>query len=463
MSAKLWGGRFTEQTSSEVDRFNASISFDYKLWSYDIQGSIAHVRMLASQKIISPKEASQIEKGLRAIAKEIDEGEFEWRLDQEDVHLNIEAALIQKIGPVGGKLHSARSRNDQVALDLRLYAQEHLQKLQQQIAKFQQILLQKAKTHLAAILPGYTHLQRAQPILLSHHLLAYFEMLERDQERLDDLRKRVETLPLGSGALAGTPLPIDRKKVAQELGFARISANSLDAVSDRDFVVELLSSCSLVMVHLSRFAEELILWSTLEFQFAELPQNYCTGSSMMPQKMNPDVLELIRGKTGRVFGNLSGLLTTLKALPLAYNKDLQEDKEPLFDSVETTLNCLELFAGLLKGVRFRKDRMLKATEEGFLIATDLADYLVQKGVPFREAHHIVGRIVRLCQEQQASIESLPLSTLREFSDKIQDDVSGWLSNASAINRRTSYGGTATQQVQKQLKRAERILKARDRS
>lgn len=458
MSKKLWSGRFSKKTLKEVDAFNASIEFDYQLWRHDITGSIAHARMLAKQKILSKQECSKIVTGLTSIAKEIESGKFQWKIDQEDVHLNIEAELIKRIGSIGGKLHTARSRNDQVALDLRLYTRDQIKNILKHLIDFQASLIQIAEKHSQTILPGYTHLQRAQPILLAHHLLAYFEMAERDKERLKDLLKRVETLPLGSGALAGTTFAIDRFMVAKELKFPRVSANSLDAVSDRDYVIELLSACSLMMVHLSRFAEELILWSSFEFNFVKLPEDYCTGSSMMPQKMNPDVLELIRGKTGRVFGNLSGLLTTLKGLPLAYNKDLQEDKEPLFDSVKTTLDCLSLFAALLSKTEFKKENLLKATEEGFLIATDLADYLAEKGIPFREAHHIVGRIVRDCQEKNRTIESLSLSTLQSFSDKIKEDVFSWLSLSSAINRRNSYGGTSTLQVQKQIKSAKKKIR-----
>ncbi len=458
MSKKLWGGRFSKKTLKEVDAFNASIEFDYQLWRYDIIGSIAHARMLAKKNILSKNESLKIEKGLLSIAKDIEAGKFEWKIDQEDVHLNIESELIKRIGPIGGKLHTARSRNDQVALDLRLYSRDQIKNLKENLYLFQTALILIAEKHVETILPGYTHLQRAQPILLAHHLLAYFEMAERDKERLNDLLKRVEVLPLGSGALAGTTFPIDRFATAKELSFPKVSANSLDAVSDRDFVVELLSICSLIMVHLSRFAEELILWSSFEFNFVKLPEDYCTGSSMMPQKMNPDVLELIRGKSGRVFGNLSGFLTTLKGLPLAYNKDMQEDKEPLFDSIKTTLDCLFLFAGLLAKTEFKKENLLKATVEGFLIATDLADYLAEKGIPFREAHHVAGRVVRYCQEQSKTIESLSLSELQKFSDKIEKDISSWLSLQSAIDRRKSYGGTATSEVKKQILKAKKLLK-----
>ncbi len=458
MTTKLWGGRFAEKTSSEVDAFNASIGFDYKLWPYDIEGSLAHVRMLGRQKIISSADAKKIEKGLKEIATDIAKGNFEWRVDQEDVHLNIEAELIRRIGPAGGKLHTARSRNDQSALDVRLYGRDQIRKLKKALRELQTTLLTQAEKNIDIILPGYTHLQRAQPILLSHHLLAYFEMAARDLERLQDLLKRMETLPLGAGALAGTPFPIDRASVAKELGFGRVAPNSLDAVGSRDHLLELLSCCAMIMTHLSRFADEMILWSSFEFGFVKLPENFCTGSSMMPQKMNPDVPELIRGKTGRVLGHLMGLFTTVKGLPLAYNKDLQEDKEPLFDTIETTLTCLTLTAHMLAGTQFRADRMLQATRDGFLVATDLADYLVNKGIPFRESHHIVGQIVRAAQERAQALDEISLTELRRFSDKIEEDVAPWLSVTESVNRRTSYGGTAKSEVKKQLKRARLSLK-----
>lgn len=457
MASKLWGGRFSEKTRNEVDEFNASVSFDYKLWPYDITASIAHVKMLAKQKIISKVEASKIEKGLSSIAADIQKGTFKWKLDQEDVHLNIEAELIKRIGPVGGKLHTARSRNDQVATDIRLYCRHKVHEIYSRLIDFQSSLVYLAKRYQKTILPGYTHLQRAQPILLAHHLLAYFEMAERDKERLEDLLKRVQTLPLGAGALAGTTFPIDRHFVAKELGFARVANNSLDAVSDRDFAVEFLAACSLILMHLSRFAEELILWTSAEFNFVQLPQGFCTGSSMMPQKINPDVMELVRGKTGRCYGNLMSLLTTLKGLPLAYNKDMQEDKEPLFDSAETTETCLKLFALMLTETNFKEENLLQATQEGFVLATDLADYLTSKGVPFRESHHIAGKAVRYCQDNEFYLEELPLDILKKFSPKVEKDVSEWLSVEASVSRRKSYGGTAFSQVKVQIKQAEKIL------
>ncbi len=457
MSSKLWGGRFSEKTAKEVDDFNASILFDYKLWPYDIEGSLAHVQMLAKQKIISSKESSQIQKGLQAIYKDIAAGKFEWKVDQEDVHLNIEAELIKRIGSVGGKLHTARSRNDQVALDARLYCRDHAKQLVQALIQFQKVLVKLAEENIEVILPGYTHLQRAQPILLAHHLLAYAEMAVRDQERLEDALKRIETLPLGAGALAGTTFPIDRHFVAKQLKFARVTNNSLDSVSDRDFMLELMSACSIILVHLSRLSEELILWSSFEFFFVKLPDNFCTGSSMMPQKKNPDIPELIRGKSGRVFGNLMGLLTVMKGLPLAYNKDMQEDKEGLFDSVETTLTSLKIMSLMLDKTTFRSEVMLKATQEGFVLATDLADYLVTKGIPFRDAHHIVGLTVLHCQNQNKTLEDLKLEELQKFSPKIEKDVFSWLNIKNAVNRRKSFGGTATSEVKKQIQRMKKTL------
>ncbi len=358
---------------------------------------------------------------------------------------------------MGGKLHSARSRNDQVATDVRLYCRHQVHLLYAQLIEFQRVLVLLANRHEQTILPGYTHLQRDQPILLAHHLLAYFEMAERDKERLDDLLKRIQTLPLGAGALAGTTFPIDRAFVAKELGFERIAHNSLDAVSDRDFVIEFLSACSLIMMHLSRFCEELILWSSAEFNFVKLPENFCTGSSMMPQKVNPDVPELIRGKTGRCYGNLLNLLTILKGLPLAYNKDLQEDKEPLFDSAHTVSVCLKLFSQMLEETTFKEEKLLQATRDGFLLATDFADYLSSKDVPFRESHHIAGRLVRYCQDTKQYLEDLPLDVLQKFHPKVQRDVHQWLSVKAAVDRRKSYGGTALSQVKVQIRRAEKIL------
>lgn len=457
-NAKLWGGRFTQATSHLVDEFNASVSFDQRLAPYDIQQSIAHARMLGRQKIIKVSEANQIVAGLKKIDKLIAAGKFKWKLSLEDVHLNIEAKLIQMIGPVGGKLHTARSRNDQVATDLRLYARDHTIQVIELLKHFQSELIKLAEKNLDTLLPGYTHLQRAQPISLGHHLLAFVEMAARDQARLSDALKRLNQLPLGAGALAGTTFPIDRKWVAKELGFAGVCQNSLDAVSDRDFVVELLADLSLTMVHLSRLAEEWILWASQEFGFIDLPENFCTGSSMMPQKINPDILELIRGKSGRVIGALQSLLVLLKGLPLTYNKDMQEDKEPLFDAFKTVEHSLTLLNAMLPATRFHKESMHSALSAGFVLATDLADYLVTLGVPFRDSHRIVGKIVSHCQKLGAELKDLDLKTLQSFETKITKQVYEYLDESTAVNRRQSLGGTALKNVLTQIRQAKQRLK-----
>lgn len=457
-NSKLWGGRFSQKTQASVDEFNASISFDYRLAPYDIQGSMAHAKMLARQGIIKKAEAGKILKGLKSLLEQIESGKFRWEASKEDVHLNIEAKLIKLIGPVGGKLHTARSRNDQVATDLRLYCRDHVAKTLKRLRDFQTTLVDLAEGHIDTLLPGYTHLQRAQPISLAHHLLAYVEMTQRDAARLNDALARVNTLPLGSGALAGTTFDIDREWVAKELGFTSISRNSLDAVSDRDFVVELLAALALIMTHLSRLAEDFILWVSQEFQFAKLPEDFCTGSSMMPQKMNPDILELIRGKTGRVTGSIVTLLMVLKGLPLTYNKDLQEDKEPLFDAFDTVEKSLELLAPMLKKTRFESGRMSSAMSEGFVLATDLADYLVTKGVPFREAHHTVGRLVSHCLKQKCDLKDLSLDTLKGFEKKIGPEVFDWLEAGHSVDRRANTGGTARKQVRSEIRRIRKALK-----
>ncbi len=443
---KAWAGRFKEKTEKSVEAFTSSVPFDKRLWKYDIEGSIAHAKMLKKQRIISAKDAESILCGLNKIKQKIQKGQFDFSDSLEDIHMNIEYVLIKKTGMSGGKLHTARSRNDQVSLDLRLFLRDEIKETRKLIEGLQNVLVTLAKKHLDIAMPGYTHLQRAQPVLLSHHLLAYFEMFERDRERLEDCLKRVNILPLGSAALAGTTLPIDRKYVAQLLKFPAISGNSIDAVSDRDFVVEFLSAASLLMVHMSRLAEELVLWSSEEFGFIELPEAYSTGSSIMPQKKNPDVPELIRGKTGRVFGHLLALLVVLKGLPLAYNRDLQEDKEPLFDTVDTAKACLSVFTGMMPKIRFNKIAMGKAAERGFLNATDIAEYLVRKGVPFREAHKITGKIVRYCIEKKKTLEDLTLKELKKFSGKIGKDVFNYLGTEVSINRKNSYGGTARKRV-----------------
>lgn len=457
-NTKLWGGRFQSKTARPVDEFNASIGFDYKLAPFDIAGSIAHAGMLGKRRILKPTEAKKIIRGLKSLQRRIEAGKFHWKLEHEDVHLNIESALISAIGPAGGRLHTARSRNDQVATDLRMYTREKVRELIRGLRGVQQALVAQAKKNVDTLLPGYTHLQRAQPVSLGHYLLAYFEMLERDIGRLRDSLPRINTLPLGSGALAGTTFPIDRNFVARELKFSEVSHNSLDGVSDRDFVIETLSNLALIALHLSRLAEEWILWSTQEFQFIRLPEAFCTGSSMMPQKINPDILELIRGKTGRVYGALVALLTLMKGLPLAYNKDMQEDKEPFFDAVETVGLCLGILSPLIAGARFNAGKMRAALKEGYVLATDLADYLAARGVPFRQAHRVVGEIVAYCQNRGQDLKQLKLGELQRFHKDFKPDVRRWLDEYFSVDRRAAVGGTARKNVRKEIRRAEKILK-----
>jgi len=448
---KLWGGRFSAQTADSVEAFTASIDVDSRLYRHDIEGSIAHAKMLARQRIISSREAQRIVRGLRAIKKEIEGGKFPFSSADEDIHMNIERRLSQKIGAAGGKLHTARSRNDQVALDMRLYLREELKAILALLEELKRELARGAKRYLGVIMPGYTHLQKAQPVLLSHYLLAYVDMFERDRERMEACLGRVDVLPLGSGALAGTTFPIDRAYVARLLGFPRISKNSIDAVSDRDFVLEFLAASAILFVHLSRLAEEMILWSSEEFAFIELPDRYCTGSSMMPQKKNPDVPELVRGKTGRVFGHLQALLTVMKGLPLAYNRDLQEDKIPLFDTVDTVKASLGMMRELVRQIKIKKDRMRAAAQDGFMNATDLADYLVGRGVSFRSAHALTGKVVRFCLEGRRRIEELTLRELKRFSPKVDRDVYRYLTAEAAVQRRRAMGGTAVANVRRRLK------------
>ena len=448
---KLWGGRFTSRTARSVEAFTASINVDYRLYRHDIRGSIAHARMLAKQRIISAHDARKIVRGLQAIEREIESGRFAFSPADEDIHMNIERRLVEKIGAAGGKLHTARSRNDQVALDMRLYLREEVGSIVQSLRALQQELARAAKKHLDVVMPGYTHLQRAQPVLFSHHLFAYFDMFERDRERFLSGLERINVLPLGAGALAGTTFPIDRNYVAKLLDFPRVSKNSIDTVSDRDFILEFLSASAILFVHLSRLAEEMILWSSQEFGFVELPDRYCTGSSMMPQKKNPDVPELIRGKTGRVFGHLQSLLTTMKGLPLAYNRDLQEDKIPLFDTVDTVRASLEIIRELIAEMKISKEAMLAATRDGFMNATDLADYLVRRGLPFRTAHEVAGKVVRYCVDRKRRIEELSLAEFNRFSDKIGKDIHNYLSAEAGIGRRRAPGGTARRNVLRRLK------------
>lgn len=448
---KPWAGRFREKTEKTVETFTSSASFDKRLWKYDIEGSIAHAKMLGKQKIISSEDVKSILRGLNKIKQGIQRGRFKFSDAMEDVHMNIEYALTKEIGMAGGKLPTARSRNDQVALDLRLFLRDEIKEIQKLIKNFQRVIVTLAEKHIDVTMPGYTHLQNAQPVLLSHHLLAYFEMFERDRERFEDCIKRVNVLPLGSAALAGTTLPIDRNYVARLLKFPAISKNSIDAVSDRDFVIEFLSASSMLMVHLSRLSEELVLWSCKEFGFIELPDAYSTGSSIMPQKKNPDVLELIRGKTGRVFGHLFTLFVVLKGLPLAYNRDLQEDKEPLFDTVDTVRACLSVLTEMMPKIRFNKMTMRKATEEGFSTATDLAEYLVRKGLPFRKAHRITGKIVKYCIEKKKTFLDLDLKEFKQFSEMIEKDVFNYLTIEASINKKRPYGGTAKKRVLTRIK------------
>ncbi|PLY03931.1 MAG: argininosuccinate lyase [Desulfuromonas sp.] len=452
MSQKLWGGRFTQPTDKFVEEFTASIGFEQRLAEYDIRGSKAHAEMLGRQAIIAVAEADQIIAGLDGILKDIEAGKIEFSVALEDIHMNVEARLIERIGPVGGKLHTGRSRNDQVAVDVRLYLRDEIDTLLAYLAKLESALISQAENNLDIIMPGYTHLQTAQPVLYSHHMLAYREMIARDASRLADLRKRFNVLPLGAGALAGTTFPIDREWVAEKLGFDGVTRNSLDSVSDRDFAIEFCSFAAILMMHLSRLAEELILWSSADFSFIELSDAFCTGSSIMPQKKNPDVPELVRGKTGRVYGNLIALLTLMKSLPLAYNKDMQEDKEPLFDSIDTVKGSLKIFAEMIAEMKVRGDNMRIAAARGFSTATDVADYCVRKGLPFRQAHEVVGKTVRYCVETGKDIPELTLDEFREFSALIDDDIYDYVTLEASVNARKATGGTAREAVERELAR-----------
>ncbi len=453
MSEKLWGGRFTAPTDQFVEEFTASIAFDQRLYRYDIEGSIAHAKMLAKQSIISDDDTEAIVKGLQEILEEIEAGKLEFKISLEDIHMNIEARLIEKIGPVGGKLHTARSRNDQVALDVRLYLRDEIKTLADFLVSLQDALLEQAEQNLNVIMPGYTHLQTAQPVLFSHHLLAYYEMLKRDAGRFCDLYKRVNILPLGAGALAGTTFDIDREFVAEQLGFDGVTRNSLDTVSDRDFAIEFCAASSILMMHLSRLAEELVLWSSADFNFVELSDAFCTGSSIMPQKKNPDVPELVRGKSGRVYGNLVSLLTLMKSLPLAYNKDTQEDKEPLFDTIDTVKGSLKVFADMIREMTVNAEPMRIAAARGFSTATDVADYCVRKGIPFRQAHEIVGKTVRYCIENGKDIPELRIDEFKSFSDAIEEDIYDFVTLEASVNARRATGGTAREAVESEIKRA----------
>lgn len=454
---KPWAGRFKEKISKIAEHFTESVSFDQRLWRYDIKGSTAHVKMLGRQGIITKEDSEKIIKGLEEVAGEIEAGRFRFREELEDVHMNIEVALIEKIGNTGRKLHTARSRNDQVALDLRLYLRAEVKETISLIKRLQKTFLNIATKHLNSLMPGYTHLQRAQPVLLSHHLLAYVEMLQRDAERLKDSLKRINLLPLGSCAIAGTTLPIDRVYVAKLLGFDGVSGNSIDAVSDRDSAAEFLSNAAILIMHLSRFAEELVLWSTEEFRFIELPDAFATGSSIMPQKKNPDVAELIRGKTGRVYGNLVSLLTIMKSLPLSYNRDLQEDKPPVFDTVDTVKSCLSVLNEMLPRIKFNTERMHETVKEGYSTATDIVEYLVRRGLPFREAHEITGKIVLYCIKKKKRFEELTPKEFNTFSGVITDDIYSSLRAEESVKNKSSLGGTSPDEVKRQIRRLRKIV------
>ncbi len=448
-----WSGRFSEPVSEIVKRYTASIPFDYRLAEFDIQGSLAHAAMLHHVGVLSQADLDAIRRGMTELLEDIRAGRFEWSLDKEDVHLNIEAALTAKIGDAGKRLHTGRSRNDQVATDIRLYLRDAIDRIAAGLKACQTSLVDLAERHAAAVMPGFTHLQVAQPVTFGHHLLAYFEMLARDAERMADCRRRVNRLPLGAAALAGTSYPIDRAFVAEQLGFEAVCENSLDAVSDRDFAIEFTAAAALVMTHLSRLSEELILWMSPRFGFIDLADRFCTGSSIMPQKKNPDVPELVRGKTGRVNGHLVGLLTLMKGQPLAYNKDNQEDKEPLFDTVDTLVDTLAIYADMLRGVTVKPEAMRAAVLQGFATATDLADYLVKKGVPFRDAHEVVARAVRAAEASGRDLADLPLDELRTFNPMIAEDVYAVLTPEGSLAARDHFGGTAPNQVRAAIARA----------
>ncbi len=454
---KLWGGRFQKATDKKVDDFNSSIRFDKRMYKQDIRGSIAHASMLGRQGIIPKEDSEKIVAELKNILNDIENGNVEFLIDAEDIHMNIEKILTDRIGEAGKRLHTGRSRNDQVALDIRMYLMDETKEIKSMLIHTLNTLLSLAKEHTNTIMPGYTHLQKAQPITFAHHCMAYFEMFKRDLLRLSDCQKRTNVMPLGSGALAATTYPLDRESVADELGFDAVTLNSLDGVSDRDFVIELASCLSMIMMHLSRFCEELILWSSHEFSFVEMDDAYSTGSSIMPQKKNPDVAELIRGKTGRVYGHLMGLLTTMKGIPLAYNKDMQEDKEPIFDSIDTVKLCLPVFCDMIATMTVKKDNMLKGSKGGFTNATDAADYLVKKGMPFREAHSVVGNLVFYCIEHDKALDDLSLDEYKTFSDIIENDIYDAISMETCVNDRKIIGGPAKDTVLRAIELSEKFL------
>ena len=462
MSEKLWGGRFSKTTDEMINEFQASIGFDRRMYREDIAGSLAHAAMLAKVGILSEEDRAAIEKGLKDILAQIEHGDFDFSVALEDIHMNIEKRLTDAIGDAGSRLHTARSRNDQVALDTHLFVRHAVVDVMAHIRALQQALTESAAQHRDVIMPGYTHLQRAQPILFSHHLMAYFGMLARDFERFQGVYARTDIMPLGAGALAGTTLPIDRQFVAQRLHFERIYTNSLDAVSDRDYILEFLSAASILMVHLSRLSEEIILWCSREFSFVELDDAHCTGSSMMPQKKNPDVSELVRGKTGRVVGHLMAMLMAVKGLPLAYNKDLQEDKEGLFDTIDTVKFSLAVYAQLIRGMKLREDVMRHAVEADYSNATDLADYLVRKGLPFRKAHAVAGQAVAQCIARGIYLADLPIADYQQLSPLFAEDIYAAISPETCVSCRNSYGGTSYEQAEMQLEAAKNLMTEEER-
>jgi len=454
---KAWGGRFRAKTHRLVEAFSGSVGFDRRLYAQDIQGSVAHSKTLERAGVLTRGETRTIVRGLASVKAELDRGRFRFLSSDEDIHMAIERRLTELIGPLGGKLHTGRSRNDQVALDIRLYLREQIDQLVEQLREFQRVLLAKAKANHTVAMPGYTHLQRAQPVLVAHHLLAYVEMLERDKERMRDARARLNVMPLGSGALTGPNYPVDRRYTASLLGFPSLTQNSLDAVSDRDFMIEVAAALAIIMMHLSRLSEELILWASEEFHFVDLPDAFCTGSSMMPQKKNPDVPELVRGKAGRVYGQLMNLLTVLKALPLSYNRDLQEDKPALFDALDTVKTSVRILTELIRRVKLNREALRRAVSGGGMLATEVADYLVARGMPFREAHAITGRVVRAALDQGRDLADFSLNELRIFSDRFEKGVLSRLGVMAAIDRKAQIGSTARMRVDRRIKELERIL------
>jgi len=454
---KLWEGRFNKETNKLLEKFNASITFDKRMYEEDITGSIAHSRMLAKQGIIGKDEQEQIEKGLLQIKSEIENGTFEFKIEDEDIHMSIEKRLTEIIGAVAGKLHTARSRNDQVALDVRMYVRKEAKEIKKLLFHLEHTILELSEKYKTTIIPGYTHLQRAQPILFSHHLMAYFQMFKRDISRIDDFLVRIDELPLGAGALAGTTFNLDRHFVAEQLGFSKPTENSLDSVSDRDFIIELAMIISVISMHLSRFSEEVIIWCTSEFSFIQLDDAFATGSSIMPQKKNPDIAELVRGKTGRIYGNLMGILTTMKALPLAYNKDMQEDKEGIFDSIDNIKLSIEIFYSMLATISVNEEKILKSMRAGFLNATDVADYLAKHNVPFRQAHKIVGEIVSYCENKNIAIDDMSLDEFHNFSKVFGDDILSEITIENCVNKRNSFGGTSVKNVEMQIENAKKFL------